>query len=594
MGLFTCKESYEEDSIFSIDPLTTRGRLFLFFGLSAIPLIPCLGVILYGSVSMSYAIRDHSASANVRNAFVFGLDTAKIISALHVEMAASSAYLASNGSEIIDSWEKIYKKTDDKLSKFEHWANFKIATKERFMSHIGEERQTVVKLNTTIVAALEFYTKHADAFFDWLTRIIDVNMPAGADLNFANFYYVVECLGHLSVLRSLAVVALLRGSLTPKERVYFVTSFDLHMDTIDTRLSETIDSEILMELNATAVDLYEMVTRDRMPNSDQLYQSLVWYRRISTNYDHLIQIGYDNYLTIVNAVTVDVDLNLTAAIIYGLIVFVFLFVISSILIVSAKNSVVSIHGFARVMAMKLLEIKRERHRTEAVLNEMLPRIMTYKLRKGESTPAEQYSSTTIFFSDIEDFSDISAKSAPIDIVVFLNDMYNHMDELMDKGYDTYKVETIGCVYMVVSGIPGRNGIRHASEIARMSLDLMKSTETFVIPHLPDNPLQLRAGIHSGPVVAGVVGNKMPRYCLFGDAVNTASRMQSNGQARRIQISHATKELLDTIGGFTTTERGLINVKVKQKLVLCCSVPNLPDRHSILRCTDTIFFHRAKA
>ena len=103
--------------------------------------------------------------------------------------------------------------------------------------------------------------------------------------------------------------------------------------------------------------------------------------------------------------------------------------------------------------------------------------------------------------------------------------------------------------------------RHASEVASMALHLMQEIKNFVIPHRPLEALKLRIGVHSGPCVAGVVGRKMPRYCLFGDTVNTASRMESAGEPYKIHMSDQTREILDINGGFTFIERGMIKIKV---------------------------------
>nr|XP_006825141.1 PREDICTED: atrial natriuretic peptide receptor 2-like [Saccoglossus kowalevskii] len=138
--------------------------------------------------------------------------------------------------------------------------------------------------------------------------------------------------------------------------------------------------------------------------------------------------------------------------------------------------------------------------------------------------------------------------------------YSTFDECIDR-YDVYKVETIGDAYMVVSGLPGRTDL-HAWEIASMSLDLLEEAKHFIVPHLPNEKLSLRIGIHTGPCVAGVVGLKMPRFCLFGDTVNTAARMESTGQALRIHISESTKKELCRYPLFVIEQRGTIDIKGK--------------------------------
>ncbi|VDL91514.1 unnamed protein product [Schistocephalus solidus] len=209
----------------------------------------------------------------------------------------------------------------------------------------------------------------------------------------------------------------------------------------------------------------------------------------------------------------------------------------------------------------------EKQRTDELLHSMLPKSIANQLRSGQPVPAEAYASCTIYFSDIVGFTNISSDSTPFEVVALLNKLYSEFDQIIDR-YDVYKVETIGDAYMVASGVPRRNGLRHAVSVTDMALDLVEASHSFVIPHLPGAPLKIRVGLHSGtvslswPVCAGVVGLKMPRYCLFGDTVNTASRMESNGEAYKIHCSDATHEILKKLGGFLFQERGTIDVKGK--------------------------------
>ncbi|KAG9509546.1 Guanylate cyclase 32E, partial [Fragariocoptes setiger] len=255
-------------------------------------------------------------------------------------------------------------------------------------------------------------------------------------------------------------------------------------------------------------------------------------------------------------------------------------------------------------------LAEEKQKTDNLLLRMLPASVAQQLIRGEPVEAESFDSVTIYFSDIVGFTELCARRTPMQVVYLLNALYTLFDEII-SAYDVYKVETIGDAYMVVAGLPerGPSATRHAHEIASMALSLLGAIKSFELPSTalsgelesnvpgqsapqqpqqPPDKIKLRIGIHSGAVVAGVVGTKMPRYTLFGDTVNTASRMESTGEPLKIHVSEHCKQLLESGGplmsprcvpfshsnnnhsssqnrdykNFKLVERGLIQVKGK--------------------------------
>ncbi|XP_007443714.1 retinal guanylyl cyclase 2, partial [Python bivittatus] len=208
------------------------------------------------------------------------------------------------------------------------------------------------------------------------------------------------------------------------------------------------------------------------------------------------------------------------------------------------------------------ELEMEKQKTEKLLSQILPLSVAETLKTGASVEPEYFEEVTIYFSDIIGFTTMCTLCEPIEIVDLLNDLYTLFDAIIGH-HDVYKVETIGDAYMVASGLPKRNGHRHAAEIANMALDILSSVGAFKVKHIPNLPIKIRMGLHSGPCAAGVVGLTMPRYCLFGDTVNTASRIESTGLPFRIHISQNTMKILHNLKeGYKMDFRGKTELKVR--------------------------------
>eukprot|EP00980_Cylindrotheca_fusiformis_P023345 scaffold10399_cov113-Cylindrotheca_fusiformis.AAC.5 len=204
------------------------------------------------------------------------------------------------------------------------------------------------------------------------------------------------------------------------------------------------------------------------------------------------------------------------------------------------------------------------------LFDIFPRHIAEALRDGRAVEPEHRDMVTIFFSDIVGFTQLSAELPPRKVALLLNRLYTKFDALSRK-YDVFKVETIGDAYMAVTNLVKNQEKDHAKRIAEFAIDAIREANGTLVDE--EDPLKgyvnVRVGFHSGSVVADVVGTRNLRYCLFGDSVNTASRMESSSKANRIHCSLASAEILaKQCPALPVKSRGLIPIKGKGEMHTC--------------------------
>ncbi len=205
-------------------------------------------------------------------------------------------------------------------------------------------------------------------------------------------------------------------------------------------------------------------------------------------------------------------------------------------------------------ALHALEI--EKAKSERLLLNILPLLISQRLKENHTIIADRYEDASVLFADIVGFTDLSHRIPAEQLVAILDGVFTRFDQLVDQ-HGLEKIKTIGDAYMTVSGVPVPRA-DHLEAVARLALGMQLELEEF--NRATGQKLSLRIGIHAGPVVAGVIGRKKFIYDLWGDTVNTASRMESHGQPGRIHVSEEVMRRLD--GKFSFEPRGVTDIKGK--------------------------------
>ncbi|HLO24482.1 MAG TPA: adenylate/guanylate cyclase domain-containing protein [Geobacteraceae bacterium] len=230
------------------------------------------------------------------------------------------------------------------------------------------------------------------------------------------------------------------------------------------------------------------------------------------------------------------------------------FFLSSLILGMAASYFLEV--FLRRVFTQRIRLAQEQEKSERLLRNILPRETAAALKEQEGVIADHYDSASILFADVSDFTSMSARMKPHEVVELLNEVFSHFDDLAER-HDLEKIKTIGDCYMLAAGVP-RTCHNHAHVLTHVGLAMLRYVKGRRFGNV--GQISLRIGINSGPVVAGVIGRKKFRYDLWGDTVNVASRMECHGTSGRVQITTSTYELIKD--QFVCEPKGSILVKGK--------------------------------
>ncbi|KAJ6638428.1 Atrial natriuretic peptide receptor 1, partial [Pseudolycoriella hygida] len=565
--------------------ISHNGSRIQLFQMIILPFIPILALIIQTSFMLNDILIYRMECSEIETQVSVATDLGKLVTRLQLERSEVAFFIFTNGSTLRSNLPQRFAVTDSVINKMQtKELTVPIKTMENgmiimlnrteFQSRLKNFRQKISSEESSITEVMDWYTAINGGLLDHLSKQIKETDNSGVWrhlVGFKNLLRSIECYGIASVH---GINYFGRGTLGHETYVAYIRNDILGRDLLNGSLYYVPALKILYK-NLTKVmpdygnlrNWSNIILKNTKINSS-VENAINYFDVMSTYLDELRKIQRELRHQIRNDVIAKIRRASNSEAV-GISILVVVLLVSPVIIFLVRNAANTIQMYADNLSIKAKELKREKKKSDTLLFQMLPLSVATQLKQTRKVPAEFYDDVTIYFSDIVGFTEIAADCTPLEVVTFLNSIYKVFDSRIEC-YDVYKVETIGDSYMVASGLPIKNGNicaaenrkKHVSEIATMALDLLDATNLFKIPRRPSETLQIRCGIHCGSCVAGIVGTKMPRYCLFGDTVNTASRMETTGEALRIHITSEMNDALAAIGGFKTEHRGLIDVKGK--------------------------------
>ena len=533
------------DKLCGIAPTSRNGQLIYMFTMLLIPLIPILALITQNIVLLTDTIERKNDLLDADKSVVKSDETARLISSLQKERTASLMQIFltntskfTTGSVADLDLDIITQRTltDEALENITgQWRPFPgeamFQSKLRLQIRIDDFRELQDKRNLTSKSqnerlafdTLDFYTYTTRVLLDDMSTIIRASNGSKTWRYLITYKNMLRAVESLGIEISYGIIFIGNGELSVKDYANYVEKHKLCDEYMlqsqsfiprnDDGTESIITKKILGVKNSPQYKQYEerynfLIAQEkglRANVSEEIYTYFLNTYDIITMLREAIAILRMEMTILIGDELRSVDREY----IIGIGIIAVLALLSPMIVLLVRNAVNALQVFSESFKIKANELKREKKKAENLIYQMLPKSVADNLRQNKAT-SEMFESATICFTEIDEFKNIARNCNPLQLFDLVNTIYKTFDARIDQN-DVYKVETINDTYMVASGLPERNGDRHAAEIANLCIELMFITPGIMIPHDPSLRLRIKIGIHSGATTAGVVGSKMPRY-----------------------------------------------------------------------------------
>ncbi|XP_064641408.1 uncharacterized protein LOC135496178 [Lineus longissimus] len=553
-------------------------------------MIPILALIALASVNFSVVVKTHQVVDVAKVSINRESEMAAVTLNLQIERGMTAMFLSSKGTNKAAYGRMLDQQlaTDDSIEKITAWPEVGINVNNQVINSSNDLRASLQLYRNRVLSAdipfeynIRFYTNVTHALM--LHSELRHEMPS----SYTVWKYM---LANSAILRVSDVVGIQRAlgstfftlckfnpanfvwfmSLDGEKLAYFETAF-LYCRECKEMYSSAADEKrkLLLEIETKKSLIGDEAWQENCTKYDAVTifsNSQAWFEDVTDYISILVKVrlhARDLTIAALGDIAKSADTSLTSYSVVIIIISLCSLGIGYFYTMNVQKIVSSVRKYTLNLRDKSLALASEKKQTERLLHLMLPKAVADQLKQGTCVAAEHFDCVTVMFSDIVGFTKFASSVTPLQVVDVLNNLYGLLDDQVDK-YDAYKVETIGDAYMIVSGAPQRNGDQHAMELAEVALAFIRAVVAFTVPHAPSYQIKMRIGLHSGPCEAGVVGVKMPRYCLFGTTVLIAGYMENTAKEMTVHISEATKTLLASNDEYEVEDRGLVLIKGQKR------------------------------